>query len=356
LNGEYCFANQTDAMKKDTKFRLSHNNNSERPFAIAKWLRDFFPMMSIQTIEGLVLAAQNKTFARSYKVKKSAYQEAGVMKGYFWRQAPVVQEAIRLASKDKRYKLLKKERFRLAEEAVEHRLELKREAQQKKAEKKALRAVTAFAAATRIVTLKALKSALKNKNIGQTKKILLDQIKLRKQGYGFVYDFPVKQNATSLKNLLSKMIKVERTRAGKKKYKTPTEVYTGDIYKLKVGVLGTKTKTRMEVEKDLLVKAEELILNEDDEELLQYEHLYLQRVFFDHEEEWGNGNKGRTRIIKAVEWSGEAWQVRTELCNNNGTEKKQGQNKSECPYLINQYLDDMFEYHKTNIEQNAIVF
>ena len=360
MGGMYCIGKQTPAMKKDGEDRKGDNNDGERSFAIVKALRKIFPTMHIQTLEGLALAAQNKTFDQKDEI-------AGTTDGWFFRQHEDVQEAIRIASNDDFYVQQRKDRIRLHDEAVARKAKADQAAKRKQLQERALKAQVAFGKATRITTKTALADALKDKNIGQQTVILKDQIRLRVLGYGFQgergYDFKVLLGGSVaiLKALMEKIIKVERTALGRKRWPTPETVYSGNIYRFKAPVLGAKTLLRKSIEKAIKMKGGDLIETEDDVELVAVIDKYVHKVFYDDDEvsqRYRDGREkawGRTRKIMRVAWSngneGEdgSYQVLSHLCNDDGTEKQSGQRKLPEWYLVNDILDDMIVYHQTNL-------
>ena len=404
-DGDYCVAKQLQNpwMKMDAALRKKHNNDAERPFAIAKALQRFFGTLRLGAIEGLVLATQNKTFVRSETVKKTAYREAGVFTGHFHKLPLDIQLAIRTVSLDQspkvssgpKWKQQAKDRLAAHDKKKEERIKEKRAEMHLLIQKRIQTATTSFGY-ERLNTKNQVEQALnkcfkmtkrtkkkppkKKFKLGDQCEILVQQLKHRKYGCNFQYGFPVSllSNADDyngladriqqLKDLLFKIIKIERTAAGKKKYKKPQGPYTGNAYRFDVPSLGPATKMRTDIDEDIKLKADALILTEDDDELIGLEGKYLGEIFHDDTEmiSWyqkrdTDGKRvpkkwGRTRAIVKILWSptSQSFEALSELVNRDGSPLSNGSNKVEIWYLINSTLDEMIGYHADNINEDIL--
>ena len=369
-DGVYCEGNQTEAMKLQSHLRLAHNNNSERPFALAKELRRFFATMRLQVIEGMVLAAQNMTFARNTVVKASAFREAGLYTGFFHCQPPAVQKAIRQVALDSRYREEEKQRMKRHDDEKVARVKEKQEQQRQILMKRVGVAIVAHGL-TRISEVRVLKKKLEAKRKNKDRlKILEDQIRFRKAGCGFEYPFPIsllttgsnalkKTRENRLQQLVEKIIKFEtRNARNRKEYATPERPYLGNVYRFDLPTLGVKSDLRVGIETRMSEKASSMVEVVDDAELLTLEEEFVNCAFVDADEIISVGadgevtNWGRTRIIVAIEWSDEtdAYEALTHLANEDGTRKGEGQHLVPAHYIIGEGLRQMIGWHNADMD------
>ena len=380
MNGVYSIGKQTAAMKIHSSLRVTHNNYAETPFAIAKELRRLFPTMNLATIEGLVLACQNKTLVRSEtitKKKASKFRKEGAFSGFYHTLNEKQKLAVREVAKDEKYN--KEKKFRLDRHWIQHeeRMEVKRKAKRVKIDNRVQKAIDAFALG-RVEKKTVLKSELKkcwkldNKGkvvkvankiqyqVGMRTRLLEGQVRYRLVGCSWKYDFDaslltnVKTNRLDkLEQLLIRMMAVENTAAGKVKYKTLAQAEVSGVYKFNVPVLGRKTRIRSDIEEQLRLKTESLVEKVDDDELLELESEFVGETFFDDGLNANNVKEcpEETRVVVAVEYDPptEKWQVLSHVVNRDGSAKPPTAQKRAEYYIIGDNLRQMIEMHDDNL-------
>jgi|TARA_B110000914_G_C15515950_1_gene473571 uncharacterized protein (DUF2164 family) len=390
MNGIYCESKQTDAMKIYSALRTKHNNNSERPFAIAKELRRCFPTMKLSTIEGLVLATQNKTFVRKSKVTEKTqtkFRKAGDFSGFYYSLTAKQKAAVRKVAKDTTYIEEAKMRMTRFWQQKKVRMEAKRKKQKDLVDGRVIKALDAFAVGR--LTAKQLKKGLKKCRkldkkgkqmkdedekiiyyVGKRKDLLEGQIRFRKVGCSFTYDdveisllSNVENRMEKMEAMLYTMMAAECTTQGKIRYKTPTvdgneQAVVKGVYRFVTPTLGRTTDIRGKLDEYFEKKSNSLIDLIDDVELLQFEAEFKGKVFFDDGVNDGADANDReeTRVIVAIEYSQvtKQWQARSHIVNRNGTAKEHGASKKEQWYIIGDYLRQTIQMHQDNLVNDEI--